>query len=156
MSLVLFIGAIPITTAASSNTATEKELAKALEFMFEEAFVKDYAGNPVSLDFKKVEAEFGQIPELESLANEINQSNNEIMPMLNPGYGGAGEINNCIYTKVANEWGNIVGSSAMVAGIQAIIEKNYLKGAKLLIKGGAKGSAYVIAGNLAWFYVTCV
>lgn len=158
LSLILLISAIPITTNASSNVSNEEELAKVLEFMFEEAIVKDYAGKPLSIDFKKIEDEFGQVPELESLKKEVEQSNDQITIMINPSGpdGTAGEINRCIYNKIANEWKGAIGASAMAAGIQAVAEKDYLKGAKLLIKGGAKGSAYGIAGSLAWWYVTCI
>ncbi|WP_347548560.1 hypothetical protein ABFG93_13600 [Pseudalkalibacillus hwajinpoensis] len=83
LSIILIVGSFSLNASAQSeeaNNFTEedvKDLAKKLEFVFEEATTKDAEGNIISIDIEKVEAKYGTSPELENLkeVTEAQQAN---------------------------------------------------------------------------------
>ncbi|APC46847.1 hypothetical protein [Virgibacillus halodenitrificans] len=163
LSFTLLFCAMPINAlAATEYTEEELELAEELEFMFDEAMVKDAEGNPVGLDYEKIEARYGEVPEeLKVLENEIGIANNTgeqvIVPMINPSDPGgkADSIRKCMRENVLSDWGMILGGAAAGQFYAYLESGSFIKAAKLMIKYGAKGSAWGIAGSLTAQYVSC-
>ncbi|WP_342513942.1 hypothetical protein MKY34_03945 [Sporosarcina sp. FSL K6-1522] len=153
LSAIIFIfSVVPENIlAAEEYTKAEKELAAELEFMFEEAIIKDELDNPIGLDIKKIESRYGEVP------SELQELENEITPMINPSdpHGIADKIRVCMRNSVKNEWGVILGGAVIGTFYGYIEGKNYIKAAKLLIKHGARGTVMGIAGSLTAQYIGC-
>lgn len=134
-----------------------EELADILEYVFEEAGIEDEHGNLVNIDTDKVEEKFGKSPELESLKEAIKKAENSMQPKINPdGPDGKGaEMRKCTDAKIKNEWKEYIGDATGASIVNAVLSKNYKKGAKLLIKKGVKGSQAGIVYTLGKHWVQC-
>lgn len=85
LTLVLFTTSFSGFASAKVKTDQEskkvEELAKHLEFIFEEAALKDDNGNVIGFDANKIEEKFGPIPEIEKLKTISNPDEVTIKPM---------------------------------------------------------------------------
>lgn len=165
MTALLMPFSFSLSTSNVSAESVNKEkmdsevekLANVLEFVFEEAVIEDKHGNIVDIDTAKIEEKFGDSPELESLKEAIKKEKNSIQPMINPdGPDGQGaKMRKCTDAKIKNEWGQYITDATGAGVVGAIMNKNYKKGAKLLIKNGVKGSYAGIVYTLGKHWVQC-
>jgi len=160
LSLLLFIGLLPndaLATEKKSDLNKEEELAGKMEVFFEEVVIKNDTGDPVGIDKNKLEKEFGDDPEFDSLQKMIAEEDNDIQPMINPSgpTGKGAEMRRCQDKKIVQEWKGYLTGSVISNIIDAMMSGNYKKGAKLLIKNGVKGSVPGIASTLAIHWYEC-
>lgn len=132
-------------------------MAEQLEFFFEEVATIDENGNIIGLDIDKAEERFGNSPDLELLKEEIEEQEDTMYPMINPDgpNGEAIPMRNCLNTKVKNEWKSYITGAVATNILDAIMSKNYKKGAKLLIKHGVRGSIPGIVVTLGQHWYAC-
>lgn len=151
-SLVMLLFTPVVTNAQTNSSEDEKdveELADALEFVYEEAVIKDEEGNIVGIDTKKIEEKFGSesTSELGKIKENANcdrvsvQSNSYV---------------DCVSDKLGDYLGALVPTTAVATILKELDNGNYTLAAKKLVKAGVKGSIYGIAANLAWIETTCL
>lgn len=168
MTFVLFFASF--SSLASAEQIDENmeviELAKTLEFIFEEAAIKDELGNVIDLDIDMIEEEFGASPELDLLIEQrdafINQSNqskqiqsNRLVAYAAADRGGDA-VDRCIEDKVRSGFADLVSGAFIGAVIDDIFSKNYLSAAQRLIKMGVRGTPIGIAGSLSGMLFSCL
>ncbi|MGG1596069.1 hypothetical protein [Terribacillus saccharophilus] len=158
------------STESTSEEQKIKEAAEQLEFVFEEAATKDSDGNIISLDIEKIEQKYGSSPELEKVkkdqeaflqnptlntqncgASSTLRASGVILPI---GVGDEEEMK-CFEDGVKSFFVDLVPTTALTTAYQYILDKDYTGAAKKLIKAGAKGSIYGIAGTLTWIGLKC-
>lgn len=165
--LTLVMSALSPTIMAQSNTMPEadekevQELAEALEFVFEQAMLKDEFGETVGVDFEKIEEKYGSNAELTNLVNAIEEeknaeATNETGEITITPYTAA--VDACIERKVKDYFTaeDFIPTSIISTVIALIGEKNYTGAAMKLIKAGFKGNAAAIGATLASFFFTCL
>ena len=140
------------------NEAREvEELAEKLQFIFEEAAIKDEAGNITGINIKIIEAEYGKSPELEALKNQIKKdtllkesgSNNPILPN-DP------VLDRCLENKIKNGFKEVLSIATYTTIIEWIKNGEYTLAAKKLISVGVKGNAVGIGATLLYYMTSCL
>lgn len=144
-----------------------EELAEQLEFMFEEASIKDDNGNIIGFDFESIEEKYGTSIELDQLKQEIegsatdssnltigeNSSNTGITTMAVPNKD---KINACIQKKVKNSYKETLTLTTINTLWNLARDKKYKTLAKKLLAVGIKGNVPGIAIQLMYYHGTCV
>ncbi len=117
----------------------------------------DEDGNLVGIDIHKAEKELGDSPELELVKEEVEEQEDNMQPMINPDgpINEAAPMRNCLNKKISNEWNSYITGAVASNIIDAVLTKNYKKGAKFLIKNGVKGSRAGIIYTLGPHWVAC-
>ncbi len=162
-------------TLPSSEEEQVKEMAAQLEFLWEEATIKDEEGNIIDIDFNKLESEFGKSADLTQF-KEIytnspvvftkpgNKKNFLTEPAVTPYFSLVTTYstskndahNRCVNSKLKTYFnGTFFGISALALLYEYLWSGNYTAAAKQLIKMGVKSNIYVITGQLAWIVGQC-
>lgn len=142
-----------------------RELAEALEFIFEEAVTIDENGNIIDFDIEKIEAEYGELPELSAIKAEqelilqkpvlhpeiITEKMGE-EPRITPAMNA---FNRCVNSKIQNWLKDMVPTTALAAIYGYVMDKEYTKAAKKILTYGVKGSVAGIAATLTWYMFSC-
>jgi len=153
LTLVLFTTSFSGFASAKVKTDQEskkvEELAKHLEFIFEEAALKDDNGNVIGFDANKIEEKFGPIPEIEKLKTISNPDEVTIKPM-------NAAVDRCVEKKIKSEYGDIITGAAIGAIVDYISERNYKMAAKKAIALGLRGSVVGIAIDLSILLGKCI
>ncbi len=154
----------PLGVSAKEHSDA-KELAEQLEFIFEEAAIKDVNGKIIGLDIDMIEEKYGTSTELEQLKQEMNaigmiqdrqtveqsQQENLITP-----YVLIVEFDEACMRKEFNSFlANYSINFAFSTFYQYMLDKQYYKAAKKLIKAGVKGSPWGIAASLTQMAFKC-
>lgn len=133
-----------------------QRMAEDLEFIFEEASVKDEDGNLIGFQEDMLVEKFGETEEItelmeiaEVLAPE-QDSNNGIQL-----FSRHDDVNKCVNKKVAKEYKSLVSGAVWDEIWGAILAGAYLEGAKKLVKAGVKGSAVTIGVTLMKIAYNC-
>ncbi len=142
----------------SNQEANEvAELAGKLEYIFEEATLKDGNGQIISIDINKIEEKYGSMPELELLKEEIERVKDieksgsiGVLNSSNP------EANKCLKDKLAKNYGDLLSVATYTTILTWIWEGEYTLAAKKLLSVGIRGNAMGIAATLLWFMTTCI
>lgn len=159
MALVLALFATSfagISKAQEINSEEEKlvqEVAVQLKFVMEEAADKDKHGRVVDIDM--IENKYGKTEELEQLRQEIQRVNTP------PGYEDPFEqeteaVDRCIERKIVANFTEFLSVGFLGSIIANITNKEYELAARKMIKLGVKGNLVSLAGQLAWYFGTCL
>lgn len=151
----IFTPVVSATAKTNANTDYDMEqvyeVADMLEFMYEEATIKDESGNVVDLDFDKIRGEYGDsedLQKLEAIIEDEKQSQSDISTF---------SWGDCMLEAVADFLGVSAVGSLISGGIMALFKKRaWVAAAKLIIKTfGAQFTVAALAGTLAYFSVKC-
>lgn len=170
LSMIFALVFSSFTSVASANEAKEVEnLAEQLEFLFEEAAVKDNFNNIVDFDIEKLERKYGTSPELKELESVIYsqyvqpkrklvvspvvKNDNLITP--NHHIPEPDEFDYCLQRKITKNFKEVFSVNAIATIVSLIHEKQYTKAAGKLIKMGVKGNVFALAGQIAWYWGQC-
>ncbi len=139
-------------TNAEIDEQQVQELAKALEFVFEQAMVEDEFGQAIGVDFEKIEEEYGNSLYLEEVDSAFEKGGNEIVTARNPG------LDRCIENKIKGYFSHedFIPTAVWATVIALVMEKDYTSAALKLIKAGVKGNAASIAAAIGGIFVTCL
>ncbi|WML31733.1 hypothetical protein RCG24_07735 [Neobacillus sp. OS1-32] len=135
-----------------------QEMAEQLEFIFEDAAIKDSNGNLLTLDFKMIEDNFGSSPELEQLKQDMSLMQSRLIPtkgdksIISPMDI---KVDRCIEKKIKNGIGEILSVNAIASIVTYIVDGQYKLAAKKLIKLGVKGNAIAIGAQLSYYLIKC-
>ncbi|MCE7792744.1 hypothetical protein K8O68_09985 [Salipaludibacillus sp. CUR1] len=161
--MVFIFNTIAPLGVSAKEHSDAKEVAEQLEFIFEEAAIKDVNGKIIGLDIDMIEEKYGTSTELDQLKQEMNaigmnqdrqlieqsQQENLIMPnMLIIDFDEA-----CMRSEFNSFIADYSINFAFSTFYQYMLDKEYYKAAKRLIKAGVKGSPWAIAASLtqmAW------
>jgi hypothetical protein len=147
-------------------------LADQLEFIFEDAAIKDNNGEIISFDIEMIEQKFGTSPELEELKVQIKKSEElkqkeimfetsskdtmmPMMPMMMAASSDSSAVDRCIEAKIKASYKEILSVGAFGTFYSYLWAGEYKLAASKLIKIGVKGSVYGIATELAYYFLTC-
>ncbi|HDR3902073.1 TPA: hypothetical protein QCO88_004703 [Bacillus cereus] len=147
-----------LAKAQEINKEEEKlvqEVAAQLKFVMEEAAVKDKHGRVVDIDIDMIENKYGKTEELEQLRQEIQRVNTP------PGYEDPFKqeteaVDRCIERKIVNNFKEYLSVGFLGSIIANITNKEYELAARKMIKLGVKGNLVSLAGQLAWYFGTCL
>lgn len=134
-----------------------QKIAGDLEFIFEEASIKDEDGNLIGFQEDMLVGKFGETEEI----TELMEIAEVIAPKQASNNGGIqlfsrhDDVNNCVNKKVAKEYKSLVTGAIFDEVWGAILAGAYLTGAKKLVKAGVKGSALTIAVTLTKIAYNC-
>ena len=164
--LITFVGFFsPNFTSVAEAHAEEKEqvkeLAEALEFIFEDAAVKDQNGDIVFFDIEMIEGKYGDYPGYKDLKSKLEVKNNNNLNK-------SSEINvvaprmiipptdlTCIQEEM-NNWANGFIPSTVIGTIYGYMyDGEYTKAARKLIRSGVKGSVVGVATQLSIVWWRC-
>lgn len=94
-----------------------------------------------------------------SSSESFEELGGEVSPAINPNppeFGGTpAKMRACLNNKIKNNWKEISGVTIISQALDDIMNKKWTSGAKKLIKGGAKGGAVAIAGQLIYYNGVC-
>lgn len=185
------MGSFSTFTNAQTNNSTDfteaevTDLAEKLEFIYEEATIKDEEGRPISIDVDKVEAKYGPSSELSAIRemqearetsqnlnkdNEIttgepfdiglpfNPINNEkdFKNLEDPITVQTEAVDNCIQDKIVDEWNATFSIAGWTTFFTWIYDGQYDKAAKKLLRVGVKGNLAGIGATIMYFYTSCL
>lgn len=172
---VLSVVVSPLGQVASAETIEnelDKELvsdvAGKLEFIWEEAAVKDENGRIIGFDLEKIESQYGasnsEDQQFIDLINAFNAENNNSNLGnygdnlgLNDGISLLkGDLDGCVNKKVSEYFGAFLAPAALAAIYQLLWDGEYTEAAKKLIKLGVKGNVFAIAGSLTIIFAGCL
>lgn len=179
MALILmsntFLPAIAKAQAMGEEEQQIAELAYALEFIFEEASIKNEAGEIVDLDTEKIKKEFPGDPELNKIIADIEkqkaqiekeyasanseksqqtiEENQEPMITLFSTYNE--RYNRCAADKLGDYVKGFIPIGVITGLFKYKGKDKYTKMAKQVIKLGFKGSVVGIAAAISWITVEC-
>lgn len=128
------------------------ELAAALQFAFEDAAVHDSTGKVIGLDTDKITAKFGDsidtalLEDINRLNEKKNISQNEMITPF------TAKVDACINILVMENYGWMIGTSALTIIGDYLKEGKYTLAAGHLVKIGFKGSVPGIAVKAYFFY----
>lgn len=159
-----------VVNAKSVDEKKAEELAEMLEFLFEEAAIKDKQGNIVDLDINKIEKKFGKKKKIIQDIKEqkdafINKNYNVMKKCSSPNTENDSDsivtianakVDNCITKKLKEEYGSIITGAIVSQIISYLWNGEYLKAAKKILKTGIKGSAPGIAASISIIFFTCL
>lgn len=126
-----------------------------MEFIFEEAVIRDKQGNVIDLDVNMIEEEkFGASPETELLKEQITATKN---PSSTPGSITifSASVDRCVENKTITGYGDLITGAISGAVIDDLYDKNYMSVAQRLMKMELRGTPIGIAGSLAGMLFTC-
>ncbi|MFJ7406787.1 MULTISPECIES: hypothetical protein [unclassified Lysinibacillus] len=130
-----------------------KDLTEALEYVFEQAMVKDELGQVIGIDFNKIEEKYGNSPDLEKVENATGKKKHKgIIAYNNPG------LDRCIERKVKDFFTSedLIPTVVISSVIAYIKEKDYKSAALRLLRAGIKGNAVGIAASMGGIFFTCL
>lgn len=158
--MLVLMSVVPGVVGAQSTSKESKEvndLAEKLEFIFEEAMIKDEIGNPIGIDMDKIEKEFGEIPpELEKLNKTgLDKDKNCYEENLKDRIGLRNAYVDCLQDQLSDFFGDFIPTSLIVGIMSYINDKDYAGAAKKIIRAGFKGSVWGIAGTIGWTVIEC-
>lgn len=164
LSMIFALSIVLLAPAASAQSIQKSEeeeienIAKELEFIFEEALIKDEKGKFIGFDTEKLENEFGLTPEIENLIKvQESYDGSEVCEAENPRIGLAGPaLDNCITKKIKKGYGEIITGSILSGIVDSLQAGDYTGAGKKLVKLGVRGSAVGIGVNLATYLFTCL
>lgn len=168
-SLILgsFAGVVSANTEDSKQV---EELAKQLEFLFEEAAIKDRDGNIINFDIEKLEKNFGPIPEIKELESALKSGNtlqpnkkiiampvvkNDVIITPNHHIPEPDAFDACLYRKITTNFKEVFSVNAIGTVITLIHAKQYTKAATQLLKMGVRGNIISLTGQIAWYWGQC-
>ncbi|MEW5593242.1 hypothetical protein ABGT24_06750 [Peribacillus frigoritolerans] len=137
-----------------SQTSEEdqiKQLAEDLEFLFEEAGIRDSEGNLIGFDNDILEKKFGERPELK----EFLESSAELEPVYYLARSNDA-VNTCFNKRVKKEYGAIISGAIIGQIITMALNGEYLQAAKKAVGAGVKGSVYGTMATMMGYLYTCV
>ncbi|WP_433959066.1 hypothetical protein [Cytobacillus horneckiae] len=179
MVFSLIFGSTSLASMTSHPSDEEKlvnELAYQIEFMMEEASIKDSAGNIINFDFDKLEAEFGASQDLEELKQIFAstpivfkkpdkmvssvENNTLIMEMnskkITTKNAKNDAHNRCSNAKLKSNFGGTFFSISALALLSEYLWKGeYKMAAKKLIKMGIKSNVFVLVGTMGYIVGQC-
>lgn len=138
-----------------SQTSEEdqiKQLAEDLEFIFEEAGIRDSKGILIGFDNDILEKKFGERPDLEEFLN----ASVELETAKFSTQSKKDAINSCFNKRVKKEYGDIISGAVIGQVISMALDGSFWKAAKLAIKSGVKGSVYGAMATMMQYLYTCV
>ena len=145
------------------KTASEEEveqLAEDLEFLFEEAAIKDEHGLVIGYDFDLLEERFGSSADIELLKGIVNgtadcncEVEEEQEPVFAPMDAG---VDRCIEKKLKKNYGEFIKVSTYTTLVGYITSGKYKSAAKKLLDIGVKGNAVSLVGTLSYYLASCV
>ncbi|QXE02775.1 hypothetical protein [Terribacillus sp. DMT04] len=173
----------PFSVAAKSSESSEsleeekvKAAAEQIKFVAEEATIKDSNGNIIGLDIEKIEQKYGSSPVLEKIKKDQQatvqdiknpkldsqqcafsstfstfSTSGVIMPI---GFHDMEEFE-CVQDGFSSFFVDLVPTTVLTTAYQYFLDKNYTGTARALLKAGAKGSIWGIAGSLTWVALKC-
>lgn len=163
MTFILFFASF--SSLASAEEINEKdvfELAEKLEFIFEEAAIKDEFGNVIDLDIDMIEEKYGTSPEIDLLREQRetfknqNQSSSNRFVVYAAAEKGGDAVDRCIEDKIISSYGDLISGAIYGAILEDIKSKNYLSAAQRLIKIGVRGTPLGIAASLSGMLFGCL
>ncbi|MCY9138384.1 hypothetical protein [Peribacillus frigoritolerans] len=140
-----------------------QQLADELEYIFEEASIKDENGNLIGFQEDKLVERFGESEDLKEfmeLSKVLTQEPNNILTQ-EPNNNGItllsrqDDVNTCFNKKVKNEYKSVVSGAIIDEIWVAVITGAYLTAAKKLVKLGIKGTAVGIGVTLMNMLYSC-
>jgi hypothetical protein len=171
---LLFSNVSIASTLATTNEDDEKlveEVAAQLEFLWEEATIKDDDGNIVDIDFDLLEENFGtseelsQLKELYTASPVVFTKPEEKLYAVDKSIGAlAATMNNekndahnrCVNSKMGDFFNEtFLGISALALIYEYLWSGEYTLAAKKLIKMGVKSNIFVVVAQLTWIVGTC-
>lgn len=171
--LSLFVSPLgQVASAKNLENELDEELvtdvAEKLEFIWEEASIKDKTGKIIGFDLEKIESEYGasnsEDQQFIDLINAFNAENNNSKLgnyKVNLGSNGgisllSGDLDGCLNKKISDYFGSFLAPAALAAIYQLLWDGEYTEAAKRLIKLGVKGNVFAIAGSLSVMFATCL
>ncbi|SET49603.1 hypothetical protein SAMN05421676_105100 [Salinibacillus kushneri] len=167
-TLTITLLAIPFSNFATAakvqnqNNQVVEDLAKELEFIFEKAATRDKDGNIIDINVEKLENKYGpsqQLEELKELKKGLKTETEEQLKSQSPiasVSSGQDPVDRCIQRKIENGFADLVTGAFIGAIVDDIRNKDYIGGAKKLIKNGVKGSPVGIGVTLTSYLFTCL
>ncbi|MFJ7637869.1 hypothetical protein [Peribacillus sp. NPDC097225] len=124
-----------------------EKLAEQLEFIYEEASIKDENGNIIGFDFE------GSATGANNITIGENSSNTGITTMAVPNKN---KIDACVQKKIKNAFMETLTLTTINTLLTLAKDKKYKTLAKKLLALGIKGNAPAIALQLLYYNGTCV
>jgi len=157
-SLVISVfSPIILANTKTENTKVEEQelndLAEALEYVFEQAMVKDELGQVIGIDFNKIKEKYGNSPDLEKVENStMKRKVIGLIAYNNPG------LDLCIERKVKEFFTSedFIPTVVISSVIAYIKEKDYKSAALRLLRAGLKGNVAGIAASMGAIFFTCL
>lgn len=164
--LLFFTLMTPIANAKTmKNQEKEVEkLAEDIQFVMEEATIRNSNGEVIDFDFDKLENRFGKLQDFEMLKNEINNdklSNNEInkkqctnINSLKP--LAAKSWKSCMVDALKDHFGVKIIEIAFEGGLWSYLERRaYKEAAKLLVKIAVGSNVVGVVAFLTYYGAKC-
>lgn len=140
------------------------ELARALEFIYEEAAVKDSNGEIIDIDIEMIEEKYGddlldEDIDLDDLKASVHQNSNSYksdeLNSVSPAMIMPPTDVDCMQKKLKEAGKGFIPSTVLSTIYAHLLDGEYLSAAKKLIKSGIKGSAAGIAAELSIIWYQC-
>lgn len=165
ISLVLFL--LPVSQVAANSVAVAdenekaKDLGEVLEFLSEEATIKNENGQPIKIDIDKVKDKYGSFPQLDQLkelnkkleANTQKQSKLQSSVTLSSGQD---ELDICIGEKIENGYGDLITGAVLTDIVDYFQQGDYLSAGQKLAKAGLRGTPIAIGVTVYSYFFTCL
>ncbi|QNU03370.1 hypothetical protein [Peribacillus butanolivorans] len=165
-----FISAEGIDQEQEVDSEEVEELAAQLEFIYEEASIKDDNGNIIDFDFESIEAKYGTSNELHQLKQEMAEPATDLSNTINiedssktaitaralPTAPNKDKINKCIYGKIKGAFNETLTITTLSTLYNLAKAKKYKTLAKKLLSVGIKGNAPAIAIQIMYYEYLCV
>lgn len=151
----------------ANNIEFESDLEESLDFILENAIIRDASGNVTNFDFELIEEKYGKSADLDAFKLEIQQDQiecgieePEMDMLLNPN-GEFEDLNvqrtkKCFYGKIKKNFVEVTSVSAMASIYTAVKQARYRVAAQKIIKAGAKGNIVTLSFQLLYYYTGCV
>ncbi|MFG6117891.1 hypothetical protein [Thalassobacillus sp. B23F22_16] len=155
---VFFLTIAPVANARSSNDVIDeeaKEIAEVLEFLFEEATVKNELGDPVAIDIKKIEGKYGNMQEVKQLQPLLTKSTTSLSNEA-PIQTYSTALDTCIMNKIKNGFGELVTGAILTDIIEYLQQGDYLSAGKKLVRAGVRGTPLGVGVTIYTYFFTCL
>lgn len=164
---ILMTNFAPVAQAATKEEKKAVELAEKLEFIFEEAAVKNSSGEIVDVDIEKIEEKYGKNQDLEAIKSTLQQ-NESLTPTKNKNVSKTDKLsrasssvilpyatNKCFREEMTAYANGFIPSTVIGTIYGHLYDGEYLSAARKLLKSGAKGSLVGVAGQLTTVLYKC-
>lgn len=140
MTIIFTLLLVPISfthTVEATYEPSQQEidqLAKELEFMFEEAAYKNSNGDFVDFNFKLLKEKYGSDDQVILELEELVKPNSSVIQAR------TAAVDRCIERKIKAAYKEYFSITAMVTIVNYIKEKNYKSAAERILKVGVRGN----------------
>lgn len=154
------VNAEMIETETETDEELVAEIAEKLEFIWEEASIKDQSGKIIGFDVEKLKNKYGATSEdLEAieaiqLVTELNLQDSNLDKNVITPFSAA--VDKCTSKKVSSYFGAILAPAVWSAIYELMWEGEYTEAAKRLGKIGVRGNVFAIAGSLTAILLSCI